>query len=188
VGTRSSCRHWSKHHRQMGRIDIVVCNAAANPHFGLLQPPRRGVRQDHPHQPARHRVVVQHDAAGNGGTQRRSGDYRFSVGGFIGSALLGAYCISKAADMQLARNLAVEWGRTTSASTALRPASSAPISPGRCGDPGRAAAFARANPLRRLGDRTMSPARRCCSLARRRVHHRSDARCRGGGLIGGVSP
>jgi len=24
--------------------------------------------------------------------------------------LLGAYCISKAADMQLARNLAVEWG------------------------------------------------------------------------------
>ena len=28
----------------------------------------------------------------------------------IGSNLIGAYCISKAADMQLARNLAVEWG------------------------------------------------------------------------------
>ena len=33
-----------------------------------------------------------------------------SVGGLVGSASLGAYCISKAADMQLARNLAVEWG------------------------------------------------------------------------------
>src|SRR3546814_6862864 len=31
-----------------------------------------------------------------------------SVGGLIGSNLLGAYAISKAADMQLARNLAVE--------------------------------------------------------------------------------
>jgi NAD(P)-dependent dehydrogenase (short-subunit alcohol dehydrogenase family) len=28
----------------------------------------------------------------------------------IGSSVLGAYCLAKAADMQLARNLAVEWG------------------------------------------------------------------------------
>ena len=33
-----------------------------------------------------------------------------SIGGLKGSAALGAYAISKAADMQLARNLAVEWG------------------------------------------------------------------------------
>jgi NAD(P)-dependent dehydrogenase (short-subunit alcohol dehydrogenase family) len=33
-----------------------------------------------------------------------------SIGGLKGSASLGAYCISKAADMQMARNLAVEWG------------------------------------------------------------------------------
>ena len=33
-----------------------------------------------------------------------------SIGGLRGSPVLGAYCISKAADMQLARNLAVEWG------------------------------------------------------------------------------
>ncbi len=33
-----------------------------------------------------------------------------SIGGIKGSATLGAYCVSKAADMQLARNLAVEWG------------------------------------------------------------------------------
>src|SRR5258706_6420756 len=33
-----------------------------------------------------------------------------SIGGLRGSAMLGAYCISKAADFQLARNLAVEYG------------------------------------------------------------------------------
>jgi NAD(P)-dependent dehydrogenase (short-subunit alcohol dehydrogenase family) len=33
-----------------------------------------------------------------------------SIGGLKGSTEIGAYCISKAADMQLARNLACEWG------------------------------------------------------------------------------
>ena len=33
-----------------------------------------------------------------------------SVGGLHGDANIGMYCVSKAADMQLARNLAVEWG------------------------------------------------------------------------------
>jgi NAD(P)-dependent dehydrogenase (short-subunit alcohol dehydrogenase family) len=34
-----------------------------------------------------------------------------SVGGLKGSTVLGAYAISKAADMQLARNLACEYGK-----------------------------------------------------------------------------
>jgi NAD(P)-dependent dehydrogenase (short-subunit alcohol dehydrogenase family) len=33
-----------------------------------------------------------------------------SIGGLRGSSVIGAYCISKAADMQMARNLAVEYG------------------------------------------------------------------------------
>jgi len=33
-----------------------------------------------------------------------------SIGGLKGTSTLGAYAISKAAEMQLARNLAVEWG------------------------------------------------------------------------------
>jgi NAD(P)-dependent dehydrogenase (short-subunit alcohol dehydrogenase family) len=33
-----------------------------------------------------------------------------SIGGLRGSPIIGAYCISKAADLQLARNLAVEYG------------------------------------------------------------------------------
>ena len=34
-----------------------------------------------------------------------------SIGGLKGSTVLGAYAISKAADMQLARNLACEYGK-----------------------------------------------------------------------------
>ena len=34
-----------------------------------------------------------------------------SIGGLKGSPIIGAYCISKAADFQLARNLAVEYGQ-----------------------------------------------------------------------------
>ena len=34
-----------------------------------------------------------------------------SIGGLKGSPVIGAYNVSKAADIQLARNLAVEWGR-----------------------------------------------------------------------------
>jgi NAD(P)-dependent dehydrogenase (short-subunit alcohol dehydrogenase family) len=47
-----------------------------------------------------------------GMAQRRSGAIVIvsSIGGLRGSPVLGAYAISKAADMQLARNLAVEWG------------------------------------------------------------------------------
>src|SRR3546814_3918299 len=33
-----------------------------------------------------------------------------SIGGLKGSPIIGAYCISKAADMQIARNFSVEFG------------------------------------------------------------------------------
>uniref|UniRef100_UPI0025F7642D SDR family oxidoreductase n=1 Tax=uncultured Sphingomonas sp. TaxID=158754 RepID=UPI0025F7642D len=44
--------------------------------------------------------------------ERRAGSIVIvsSIGGLRGSTVIGAYCISKAADMQLARNLAHEYG------------------------------------------------------------------------------
>ena len=44
--------------------------------------------------------------------ERRGGSFIIvsSIGGLKGSSVIGAYCISKAADFQLARNLAVEYG------------------------------------------------------------------------------
>jgi NAD(P)-dependent dehydrogenase (short-subunit alcohol dehydrogenase family) len=44
-----------------------------------------------------------------------------SIGGLKGSAVLGAYAISKAADMQLARNLAVEYGPKGIRANAIAP-------------------------------------------------------------------
>jgi NAD(P)-dependent dehydrogenase (short-subunit alcohol dehydrogenase family) len=44
-----------------------------------------------------------------------------SIGGLRGSAQLGAYGISKAADMQLARNIAVEWGPKNIRANAIAP-------------------------------------------------------------------
>ena len=44
-----------------------------------------------------------------------------SVGGLKGSMNLGAYAVSKAADMQLARNLAVEWGPHNIRANAIAP-------------------------------------------------------------------
>ena len=76
-----------------------------------------------------------------------------SVGGFVGSAYLGAYCISKAADMQLARNLAVEWGPHNIRVNCIAPGIiRTNFSKALWADPKRAAGFARANPLRRLGE------------------------------------
>jgi len=44
-----------------------------------------------------------------------------SIGGLRGSPHIGAYAISKAADMQLVRNLAVEWGEFNVRVNAIAP-------------------------------------------------------------------
>ncbi|MSP68584.1 MAG: SDR family oxidoreductase [Alphaproteobacteria bacterium] len=94
-----------------GRIDVLVCNAATNPYFG----PLAGITAE-----AYDKIM-----ATNVGSvlwlcnlvipqmaERRDGAVIIisSVGGLKASPNLGAYAISKAADMQLARSLAMEWG------------------------------------------------------------------------------
>jgi NAD(P)-dependent dehydrogenase (short-subunit alcohol dehydrogenase family) len=94
-----------------GRIDILVCNAAINPYFG----PAAGIPDDAFDKIMASNIKSNHWLANMvlpGMAERGGGAVVIvsSVGGMIGSNLIGAYCISKAADMQLARNLAVEWG------------------------------------------------------------------------------
>jgi NAD(P)-dependent dehydrogenase (short-subunit alcohol dehydrogenase family) len=94
-----------------GAIDILVCNAAVNPFFG----PAAEMPDDAYDRIMNSNVrsnfwlcnMVVPDMAARGGG---SVIIVSSIGGFQGSDRLGVYCISKAADMQLARNLAVEWG------------------------------------------------------------------------------
>ena len=94
-----------------GKIDILVCNAAVNPHYGTTQeiPDSAfqkvldcNIRSNH----WLCQLVVPEMA------ERKDGAVIIvsSIGGLKGSSTLGTYGLSKAADMALARNLAVEWG------------------------------------------------------------------------------
>lgn len=92
-----------------GKIDILVCNAASNPYYG----PMSGISDDAFQKILANNVISNHwlvQLVAPEMTQRRDGAIVIvsSVGGLRGSGVIGAYCISKAADMQLARNLAQE--------------------------------------------------------------------------------
>jgi NAD(P)-dependent dehydrogenase (short-subunit alcohol dehydrogenase family) len=95
----------------LGRLDIVVCNAASNPYYG----PLAGIED------GQFRKILENNVIANNWLiqfaapelERQGGGSIVivsSIGGLQGSPVIGAYNISKAADMQLARNLAVEFG------------------------------------------------------------------------------
>jgi NAD(P)-dependent dehydrogenase (short-subunit alcohol dehydrogenase family) len=96
---------------QFGRIDILVCNAASNPYFG----PMSAISDEQFHKVLENNIISSNwlvsmtvpELARQGGG---SIIIVSSVGGLRGVRSIGAYNISKAADMQLARNLAVELG------------------------------------------------------------------------------
>ena len=97
--------------RQCGKIDVLVCNAASNPYYG----PMANMPDDAFNKILQNNVVSNHWLANlvlPEMAQRKDGAVIIvsSIGGLKGSSVLGAYAISKAADMQLARNLAMEWG------------------------------------------------------------------------------
>jgi NAD(P)-dependent dehydrogenase (short-subunit alcohol dehydrogenase family) len=94
-----------------GKIDILVCNAASNPYYG----PQANITDDQFRKILDNNIVANHWMIGNVAPEmiaRKDGSIIIvsSIGGLRGSPIIGAYCISKAADMQLARNLAVEYG------------------------------------------------------------------------------
>lgn len=97
--------------KAFGKVDILVCNAASNPYYG----PMAGISDD------QFRKILDNNIIANNWLinmvapemkARRDGAIIIvsSIGGLRGSTTIGAYCISKAADMQLARNLAHELG------------------------------------------------------------------------------
>ena len=97
--------------KAFGKVDILVCNAAANPYYG----PLADISDD------AFRKILENNIIANNWLismvvpemrARKDGAIMIvsSIGGLRGSPVIGAYCISKAADMQLARNLAVEYG------------------------------------------------------------------------------
>jgi NAD(P)-dependent dehydrogenase (short-subunit alcohol dehydrogenase family) len=97
--------------RALGRIDILVSNAATNVHFG----PMAEITDEAFRKIFENNVLSTHWLVGMVSPEmiaRREGVIIIvsSIGALRGSATLGAYNISKTADLQLARNLAVELG------------------------------------------------------------------------------
>ncbi len=94
-----------------GKIDVLVLNAAVNPYYGTSL----GIPDS-----AFDKIMDVNIKSNAWACQmvipemqdRKDGSIVIvsSIGGFRGSTVLGAYAISKAADMQLARNLAAEFG------------------------------------------------------------------------------
>ena len=97
--------------KQLGPVDVLVCNAASNPYYG----PNEKLPDDV------FMKVMQNNILSNmwlinlclpDMRAKKDGSIMIvsSIGGVRASTVIGAYCISKAADMQLARNLAIELG------------------------------------------------------------------------------
>jgi NAD(P)-dependent dehydrogenase (short-subunit alcohol dehydrogenase family) len=94
-----------------GPVDILVCNAATNPYYG----PAMGMSDEVFDKVMRNNVLSNAwlcNLAYPDMKAQKDGAIVIvsSIGGLHGSSVIGAYNLSKAADMQLARNLAVEWG------------------------------------------------------------------------------
>jgi NAD(P)-dependent dehydrogenase (short-subunit alcohol dehydrogenase family) len=140
--------------KAFGPIDVLVCNAASNPYFG----PSSGMGDEVFEKIMRNNVLsnhwlcqmVQPDMAA-----KRDGAIIIvsSIGGLKGSTEIGAYCISKAADMQLARNLACEWGPLNIRVNCIAPGLiKTDFARALYEDPARKAAAEARFPLRRLGE------------------------------------
>ncbi|ALJ13592.1 SDR family NAD(P)-dependent oxidoreductase [Sphingopyxis macrogoltabida] len=139
--------HW-------GAIDILVCNAASNPFYG----PMAAISDEQFRKVFENNVLANHWLASMvSPDMARAGGGAIvivsSIGGFVGSDTIGAYNISKAADMQLVRNLAVELGGQGIRINAIAPGViRTDFAKALYENPETEAALRRATPLGRIGE------------------------------------
>ncbi len=94
-----------------GQIDILACNAATNPYYG----PMSGISDEQFRKTFDNNVLSNHwliQMVVPEMIERKDGAIILvsSIGGYVASDVIGAYHITKAADFQLTRNLALELG------------------------------------------------------------------------------
>ena len=97
--------------KTFGRIDVLICNAASNPYYG----PMAGISDEQFRKIFDNNVLSNHwliSMVAPQMVERGEGSIVIvsSIGGLTSSTTIGAYNVSKAADFQLARNLAAEFG------------------------------------------------------------------------------
>ncbi|MEM7492199.1 MAG: SDR family NAD(P)-dependent oxidoreductase, partial [Pseudomonadota bacterium] len=105
-----------------GKVDIVVCNAASNPYYG----PMSGISDEQFEKILSNNIISNHwliQMCAPQMKERKDGAVIIvsSIGGLRASPVIGAYNISKAADFQLVRNLAEEFGRDNIRVNAIAP-------------------------------------------------------------------
>jgi NAD(P)-dependent dehydrogenase (short-subunit alcohol dehydrogenase family) len=99
-------------HAALGPIDILVCNAASNPHYGSLDTIDDAMfRKTLENNILSNHWLIQLALPDMRAKQDGAIVVISSIGGLRGSTVLGAYTITKAADIQLVRNYAVENGQ-----------------------------------------------------------------------------
>jgi dehydrogenase/reductase SDR family protein 4 len=112
IGKKEDCQNLvDKTREKFGACDVLVCNAAVNPYYG----PMSGLTDEAFDKTMQTNVrsnlwlvnMVRPEMA-----KKRDGVIIIvsSIGGLKGTDALGIYALSKAADFQLARNLAIECG------------------------------------------------------------------------------
>ncbi len=96
--------------RDLGALDVLVCNAATNPAMGPMAEvtDRQYDRIFDTNLRANFRLC--NLAAPHLVKAKGAGVLISSISGMTGSATIGAYAMSKSAIFQLTRNLALEWG------------------------------------------------------------------------------
>lgn len=97
--------------KAFGKVTTLVCNAASNPYYG----PMAGIEDDQFRKILDNNIISNHwliNFVAPQMMERKDGAIVIvsSIGGLRGTPIIGAYGISKAADMALARNLAHEFG------------------------------------------------------------------------------
>jgi len=140
--------------KRLGGIDLLVCNAATNPYYG----PMAGISDEQFRKIFDNNVLANHWLISMIAPEmiaRRDGAIILisSIGGLVGSDVIGAYNISKAADFQLMRNLAVELGPHNVRINAIAPGvMRTDFARALWEDPKAEAALQKATPLGRIGE------------------------------------
>jgi NAD(P)-dependent dehydrogenase (short-subunit alcohol dehydrogenase family) len=140
--------------QHFGQIDVLVCNAASNPHFG----PSATLSDEQFRKTFDNNVLANHwlvTMVAPEMMERKSGAIILisSIGGLIGSNAIGAYNMSKAAELQMMRNFAVEFGPHNVRVNAIMPGViRTDFARALWEDPAAEAALRRATPLRRIGE------------------------------------
>jgi NAD(P)-dependent dehydrogenase (short-subunit alcohol dehydrogenase family) len=140
--------------KAFGRIDVLVCNAASNPYYG----PMAGISDDQFRKILENNVIANHwliAMVAPEMLERGEGSIIIvsSIGGLTSSTMIGAYNISKAADFQLARNLAAEFGPKGVRVNCIAPGLiKTDFARALWENPDTLKAVTRATPLRRIGE------------------------------------